>query len=31
VPRVSLLDRALYACDELTGFVHACALVGRAR
>jgi putative nucleotidyltransferase with HDIG domain len=27
VPRMSLLDRALYACDELTGFVHACALV----
>ena len=27
VPRVSPLDRALYACDELTGFVHACALV----
>jgi putative nucleotidyltransferase with HDIG domain len=27
VPRVGLLDRALYACDELTGFVHACALV----
>jgi putative nucleotidyltransferase with HDIG domain len=27
VPRASLLDRALYACDELTGFVHACALV----
>src|SRR5882724_11566786 len=27
VPRVSLLDRALYACDEPTGFVHACALV----
>jgi putative nucleotidyltransferase with HDIG domain len=26
-PRRSLLDRALYACDELTGFVHACALV----
>lgn len=26
-PRVSLLDRALYACDELTGFVQACALV----
>jgi putative nucleotidyltransferase with HDIG domain len=27
MPRVSLLDRALYACDELTGFVHAVALV----
>jgi len=27
MPRQSLLDRALYACDELTGFVHACALV----
>ena len=27
MPRGSLLDRALYACDELTGFVHACALV----
>ncbi|MBI2204098.1 MAG: HDIG domain-containing protein [Candidatus Rokubacteria bacterium] len=27
MPRTSLLDRALYACDELTGFVHACALV----
>ena len=27
MPRVSRLDRALYACDELTGFVHACALV----
>ena len=27
MPRLSLLDRALYACDELTGFVHACALV----
>ena len=27
MPRVSLLDRTLYACDELTGFVHACALV----
>jgi putative nucleotidyltransferase with HDIG domain len=31
-PRVSLLDRALYACDEPAGFVTACALVrpGRA-
>jgi putative nucleotidyltransferase with HDIG domain len=27
MPRRSRLDRALYACDELTGFVHACALV----
>lgn len=27
MPRVSRLDRALYACDELTGFVHACGLV----
>jgi predicted hydrolase (HD superfamily) len=23
----SLLDRAILACDELTGFIHACALV----
>ena len=31
-PRRSLLDRAIYACDELSGFVTACALVrpGRA-
>src|SRR5262245_45661228 len=31
-PRTSRLDRALYACDEPTGFVTACALVrpGRA-
>jgi putative nucleotidyltransferase with HDIG domain len=31
VPRVSLLDRALYACDELSGFVQACALVRPGR
>jgi predicted hydrolase (HD superfamily) len=31
MPRVSRLDRALYACDELTGFVHACALVRPGR
>jgi putative nucleotidyltransferase with HDIG domain len=26
-PRVSRLDKALYACDELAGFITACALV----
>lgn len=26
-PRVNLVDKALYACDELCGFVSACALV----
>ena len=31
MPRISRLDRALYASDELTGFVHACALVRPGR
>jgi predicted hydrolase (HD superfamily) len=31
VPRRARLDRALYACDELSGFVHACALVRPGR
>jgi putative nucleotidyltransferase with HDIG domain len=26
-PRVSLLDKTLYACDELAGFLMACAMV----
>lgn len=30
-PRVSRLDKALYACDELCGFVVACALMRPAR
>jgi predicted hydrolase (HD superfamily) len=30
-PRVSRLDHALYACDELSGFVHAVALVRPGR
>jgi putative nucleotidyltransferase with HDIG domain len=27
VPRVSPLDRALFACDELSGFLTACGLI----
>lgn len=27
VPRVSLLDKALFACDELSGFITATALI----
>jgi putative nucleotidyltransferase with HDIG domain len=30
-PRVSPLDKALYACDELCGFITACALVRPGR
>ncbi len=30
-PRLSLLDKALYACDELCGFITACALVRPTR
>jgi putative nucleotidyltransferase with HDIG domain len=26
-PRVHLIDKALYACDELAGFITACAMV----
>ena len=26
-PRVNRIDKALYACDELAGFVTACAMV----
>ena len=27
VARESLLERTLFACDEISGFVHACGLV----
>ena len=27
MPRDTLLKKSLFACDELSGFVHACALV----
>ncbi len=30
-PRVSQLDKTLYACDELCGFITACALVRPGR
>ena len=30
-PRVSRLDKTLYACDELCGFITACALVRPSR
>jgi predicted hydrolase (HD superfamily) len=29
MPRDTQLKKALFACDELSGFVHACALVRR--
>ena len=31
VPRVSVLERALFACDELTGFLTACSYVKPGR
>ena len=29
MPRDTQLKKVLFACDELSGFVHACGLVGR--
>jgi predicted hydrolase (HD superfamily) len=31
VPRISLLERALFACDELSGFLTACSYVKPGR
>jgi predicted hydrolase (HD superfamily) len=31
VPRVTHLDKSLFACDELAGFLTACALVKPAK
>ena len=31
VPRESRLEKALFACDELSGFISACALVKPTR
>jgi predicted hydrolase (HD superfamily) len=31
VPRESRLEKALFACDELSGFISACALVKPSR
>ena len=31
VPRITLLERALFACDELSGFLTACAYVKPSR
>jgi len=31
VPRVSLLEKTLYACDELSGFLTACSYVKPSR
>src|SRR5437588_6768576 len=30
-PRISRLDKTLYACDELAGFITACAMVRHER